>query len=74
MQGSDNFSSRPVWWHRLARASSGGRGNSIGGLLDAELRLVFSATETVLELDGAEQLLDEIEMSSAAHHKNQPQL
>jgi hypothetical protein len=38
------------------------------------LRLVFSATETVLELDGAEQLLDEIEMSSAAHHKNQPQL
>jgi hypothetical protein len=73
MQGSDNFSSRPVWWHRLARVSTAGSGSGVGGLLDAELRLVFSAAGSPSELDGAEHLLEQIEVSAAAYKKSRPQ-
>jgi hypothetical protein len=58
MQVSDD---RPTPWRRFARVNMAGRRNDIVGLIDEELRLVFSAANNPSELDDAHRLLAQIE-------------
>jgi hypothetical protein len=58
MQASDD---RPTPWRRFARVKIAGRRNDIIGLIDEELRLVFSAANIPSELDDAHRLLAQID-------------
>lgn len=54
--GSNDFSSRPTLWRRVARVKPPGK--DVAGLLSQELRHVFQAVHDPVDLEGARRLLE----------------
>jgi hypothetical protein len=62
MQGSDDFTSRPPRWNRIAPKRPADGRKDMAGVIGPEMRHVFSPVQTLSDFEGARRLLEEIEL------------